>query len=395
MMGRYTRYLLLIYSFELSGTEKAQGIMTKKKSKEELVFLPLGGVGDIGMNFALYGYGLKNDRRWIVVDVGVTFPGDDLPGADLILPDINFITEQADRLDGIIITHAHEDHYGALQALWPQLQAPVYCSQFTAGMLEAKMASGGRSKKFPLTLFEVGEPFQVGPFEIEAVHVTHSIPEPVSLMIRSPLGNVVHTGDWKLDHEPTLGKPTDEEHFRRLGDEGVLALVCDSTNALREGDSPSEEDVSESLAQIITEAKGRVLVTTFSSNVGRIRSIALAAEQAGRKVMVFGRSMLRVCEVARDLGYLDGIAPFLSEDEFQSVARKELGNGRGFAERLKQFNLGIGQFDEHNRHPMFRQRLLGRHRGTQRILIKRRCCSQIRHGDCHMVQITDHDSQIL
>ena len=298
--------------------------MTKQNNKDELVFLPLGGVGEIGMNFALYGYGPARDRRWIIVDVGVTFPGDDLPGADLILPDIDFILERVDRLDGIVITHAHEDHYGALMALWPLLRAPVYCTAFTAGMLEAKIQSEPGVGKIPVTVFQANKPFKVGPFEIEGVHVTHSIPEPVSLMIRSPLGNCIHTGDWKLDHEPTLGQKTDEAHFRKLGEEGVLALICDSTNAMREGVSPSEEDVSESLANIIESAPGRVLVTTFSSNVGRIRSIALAAEKVGRRVMILGRSMLRVCEVSRELGYLDGIAPFLSEDEFQSVPRREL-----------------------------------------------------------------------
>ncbi len=299
--------------------------MKKTKNKiEELIFLPLGGVGEIGMNFALYGYGAGKDKRWIIVDVGVTFPGDDLPGADLVLPDISYITDRVDKLDGIVITHAHEDHYGALLSLWPMLNVPVYCTPFTAGMLEAKIEGEPNAPKIPVTVFKVGEPFKVGAFEIEGVHVTHSIPEPVSLMIRSPLGNVIHTGDWKLDHEPTLGQKTDETHFTRLGDEGVLALICDSTNAVREGVSPSEEEVSESLAKIIAESTGRVLVTTFSSNVGRIRSIAMAAETAGRKVMILGRSLLRVCEVSRDLGYLDGIAPFLSEDEFQSVQRDKL-----------------------------------------------------------------------
>ena len=299
--------------------------MTKSKNKqEELIFLPLGGVGEIGMNFALYGYGAGKDKRWIIVDVGVTFPGDDFPGADLVLPDIKYIVDRVDKLDGIIITHAHEDHYGALMSLWPMLRVPVYCTPFTAGMLEAKIEGERNASKIPVTVFKAGEPFKVGPFEIEGVHVTHSIPEPVSLMIRSPLGNVIHTGDWKLDHEPTLGQKTDEAHFTRLGDEGVLALICDSTNAMREGVSPSEEEVSESLAKIITDSTGRVLVTTFSSNVGRIRSIAMAAEAAGRRVMILGRSLLRVCEVSRDLGYLDGIAPFLSEDEFQSVQRDNL-----------------------------------------------------------------------
>ncbi len=298
--------------------------MKNSKQKDELIFLPLGGVGEIGMNFALYGFGPPSDRRWIIVDVGVTFPGDDLPGADLVLPDISYIIDRVDKLDGIVITHAHEDHYGALLSLWPMLRVPVYCTGFTAGLLEAKIQSEPGAPDIPVTVFKAGKPFTVGRFEVEGVHVTHSIPEPVSLMLRSPLGNIIHTGDWKLDHEPTLGQMTDEAHFRRLGEEGVLALICDSTNAMREGVSPSEEDVSESLAEVIADSKGRVLITTFSSNVGRIRSIALAAEKVGRRVMVLGRSLLRVCEVSRELGYLDGIAPFMSEDEFQSVPRNKL-----------------------------------------------------------------------
>ena len=297
----------------------------KQKSKQDdLVFLPLGGVGEIGMNFALYGYGSGKDRRWIIVDVGVTFPGDDFPGADLVLPDIKFIVDRVDKLDGIIITHAHEDHYGALLSLWPMLRVPVYCSRFTAAMLEAKVESESHAPKIPVTEFKAGEPFRVGPFEIEGIHVTHSIPEPVSLMIRSPLGNMIHTGDWKLDHAPTLGQKTDEAHFKRLGDEGILALICDSTNALREGVSPSEIEVSDSLARVIADSPGRVLVTTFSSNVGRIRSIAQAAEKVERRVMILGRSLLRFCEVSQELGYLKGLAPFLSEDEFQSVQRNKL-----------------------------------------------------------------------
>ena len=298
--------------------------MAKKKSEAELVFLPLGGVGEIGMNLAMYGYGPKGDQRWIVVDIGVTFPGDDLPGADLVLPDITFLTERLDKIDGIVVTHAHEDHYGALIALWPLIKKPVYCTAFTAGMIEAKLEGERTSLEIPVTQFKPGNPFKVGPFEIEAVHVTHSIPEPVSLMIRTPLGNVIHTGDWKLDREPTLGQKTDEAHFRKLGEEGVLALVCDSTNAMRDGDSPSEEEVSEGLEAVIRAAKGRVVVTTFSSNVGRIRSIAQAAQRAKRRVVLMGRSLLRVTEVAGDLGYMDGLDPFLDFKEFQSTPRDKI-----------------------------------------------------------------------
>ena len=295
-----------------------------KKPENDLVFVPLGGVGEIGMNLAMYGYGNPAKRKWIVVDVGVTFPGPTLPGVDLILPDIRFLESKIDDLEAIIITHAHEDHYGALLTLWPRLRAPVYCTPFTAGMLEAKRYSERNAPDIPLTIFKAGEKFPVGQFEIEALNVTHSIPEPVSLAIKTPLGRIIHTGDWKMDTAPSLGEKTDEKHFRRLGKDGVLALICDSTNAMREGVSPSEQEVSDSLANVIEESEGRVLITTFSSNVGRIRSIALAAEKAGRKVMIFGRSMLRVCDVSRELGYLDGIAPFVNDDEYASIPRNKL-----------------------------------------------------------------------
>lgn len=294
------------------------------KTKEDLVFVPLGGVGEIGMNLAMYGYGRPGHRKWIVVDVGVTFPGPNLPGVDLILPDISFLEEQRDNLEAIIITHAHEDHYGALLSLWPRLKVPVYCSPFTAGMLEAKRYSERNAPNIPLTVFKAGETFSTGTFELEAIHVTHSIPEPVSLAIKTPLGRILHTGDWKIDLEPSLGKPTDGNRFAELGKEGMLALICDSTNAMSDRESPTEQSISDSLAEVIAASKGRVLITTFSSNVGRIRSIAQAAEKAGRRVMVFGRSLLRVCDVSRELGYLDGIAPFASDDEYQSIPRSEL-----------------------------------------------------------------------
>ncbi len=297
------------------------------KREPELLFVPLGGVGEIGMNLAMYGVGTKSNRSWMIVDVGVTFPGPDLPGVDLILPDIRFLQSELHNVAGIVITHAHEDHYGALLALWNRLKVPVYCTPFTAGLLEAKKQSEPGAPNIPLTVFQAGETFNLGQndeFIVEALHVTHSIPEPVSLAITTSLGTVIHTGDWKIDAAPSLGQKTDEKRFGEIGDNGVLALICDSTNAMREGESPSEKQVSDSLAEIITASSGRVLVTTFSSNVGRIRSIAEAAERAGRQVMVLGRSLLRVVDVSRELGYLDGIKPFLSEDEFDSVPRKQL-----------------------------------------------------------------------
>ncbi len=293
-------------------------------NQEELVFLPLGGVGEIGMNLALYGYGTSGKRQWIMVDCGVTFPGPDLPGVDLVLPDIRFLAAERNNLKGMIITHAHEDHYGALNDLWPGLNVPVYASPFTAGMLEAKRNFEGSRADIPVTIFKAGDSIELGPFRIEAVGVNHSIPEPMSLVIRTPLGNVVHTGDWKIDHAPSLGPLTDEDRFRKIGDEGVLALMCDSTNALREGVSPSEESVSEGLRQVIEAAEGRVAVTTFSSNVGRIRSIAEAAQAAGREVLLLGSSLKRVVAVARDLGLMEGLKPFIAEDEYGYIPRDKV-----------------------------------------------------------------------
>ncbi|MBN9245378.1 MAG: ribonuclease J [Mesorhizobium sp.] len=290
----------------------------------ELVFVPLGGVGEIGMNFALYGYGPADNREWIVVDVGVTFPDAAHPGVDLILPDTRFIEERLANLRGIVITHAHEDHYGALHDIWPKLKVPVWASPFTAGMLEAKRQGEQGAPKIPVTVYRAGEKFTLGPFEIEAIPVAHSIPEPFSLGITTPAGTVIHTGDWKIDLAPAIGPKTDEARFRAYGDKGVLALVCDSTNALREGESPTEQAVGASLKEIISKAEGRVAVTTFSSNVGRIRSIAEAARDAGRQCLLLGRSLKRVVDVAGELGYLDGLPEFIAEEDYGFIPRDNL-----------------------------------------------------------------------
>jgi ribonuclease J len=291
----------------------------------ELVFVPLGGVGEIGMNFALYGYGPAQNREWIVVDVGVTFPGPDLPGVDLVLPDTRFIEAEVGNLRGIVITHAHEDHYGALLELWPRLKAPVWMTPFAAGLLEAKrQGDNGGAPKVPVTIYRAGETFTVGPFSIEAIPVSHSIPEPMSLAITSPLGTVIHTGDWKLDPAPEIGPMTDEARFRALGDKGVLALICDSTNAMREGESPSEQAVGQGLRGVIEKAPGRVAVTTFSSNVGRVRSIAEAARDTGRQVLVLGRSLKRMIDVASELGYMEGLPEFIAEEDYGFIPRENL-----------------------------------------------------------------------
>lgn len=293
-------------------------------SNAELVFVPLGGVGEIGMNFALYGYGPANKREWLLVDVGVTFPDASLPGVDLVLPDTRFIEENVANLRGIVITHAHEDHYGALHDIWPRLKAPVWMTPFAAGLLEAKRQGEQGAPKIPVTIYRGGEKFTIGPFEIEAIPVAHSIPEPMSLAITTPAGTVIHTGDWKIDPAPTIGPMTDEARFRAYGDKGVLALICDSTNAVRDGESPSEQAVGASLKDIISEAKGRVAVTTFSSNVGRIVSIAKAARDAGRQCLLLGRSLKRVVDVAGELGYMDGLPEFIAEEDFGFIPRDNL-----------------------------------------------------------------------
>ncbi|MBU2106574.1 MAG: ribonuclease J [Alphaproteobacteria bacterium] len=297
--------------------------MAKSKGAE-LVFVPLGGVGEIGMNFALYGYGPADKREWLIVDVGVTFPDATLPGVDLVLPDTRFIEEQLPNLRGIVITHAHEDHYGALLDIWPKLKAPVWMTPFAAGLLEAKRQGESGAPKIPVTVYRGGDTFEVGPFKIEAIPVSHSIPEPMSLAITSPLGTVVHTGDWKLDPAPEIGPMTDEARFRAIGDAGVLALICDSTNAMREGESPSEQAVGEGLRGVIQKAAGRVAITTFSSNVGRVRSIAEAARDSGRQVLVLGRSLKRMIGVASELGYMEGIPPFIAEEDYGFIPRENL-----------------------------------------------------------------------
>jgi ribonuclease J len=284
--------------------------------REELVFAPLGGVGEIGMNLALYGFGPERNRRWLIVDFGVAFAGDDLPGIDLIMPDIAYVLEERRNVLGIVLTHAHEDHFGALLDLWPRLRVPVYATPFSAALLESKRLAEPLAPEIDVRVVPVGGRINLGPFDVEFVSVAHSIPESNALIIRTALGSVLHTGDWKIDPTPLLGPPTDEPRLRALGDAGCLALVGDSTNAVREGRSPSEADVAKTLAALIGEARGRVAVTTFASHVGRLRAVAAAARAAERDVVVVGRAMDRVVQVARETGYLDGVQDFLSAESY-------------------------------------------------------------------------------
>ena len=280
----------------------------------ELLFAPLGGVGEIGMNLSIYGLGEGGKRTWLVVDLGVSFAGDDLPGVDLIMPDVAFLAAERRNLAGIVLTHAHEDHFGAIIDLWPKLRVPIYATPFTAALFEAKRLGEPGAPEIPIKIVPLGSRLTIGPFDVEFVSVSHSIPESNALIIRTPLGAVLHTGDWKLDPTPVIGPPTDQAKLKALRAEGCLALIGDSTNAVREGRSPSETDVAKTLLELIVGARGRVAVTTFASNVARIRAVAEGARVAGREVVVVGRAMARVEQVARETGYLDGIQDFRSAD---------------------------------------------------------------------------------
>src|ERR1700761_9617096 len=292
---------------------------------DELVFLPLGGSGEIGMNFNAYGFGPANRRQWIVVDCGVTFGREtDSPGVDLILPDIRYLAERREDVLGIVATHAHEDHIGAIAPLWPMLRCPIYATPFTARLIEGKLEEEGIGERVRVKQVPLGGRLTLGPFQMDFISITHSILEPNLIAIRTPLGLIAHTGDWKIDPEPMLGEETDTARIRALGDEGVLALVCDSTNALQQGHSGSEAKVRTSLTDLIGTLKGRIAVTAFASNVARLDTIAHAARAHGRKVALVGRSMHKIVGAARDSGYLKD---FSTIDEFEAAelpARKVL-----------------------------------------------------------------------
>jgi ribonuclease J len=283
----------------------------------ELVFAPLGGFGEIGMNLSIYGFGEQRRRQWLIVDCGVSFASEEqLPGVDLILPDIRFLIAERKNIVGLVLTHGHEDHLGALIDLWPKLQVPLYATPFTAALFEAKRLSEHGAPPVPVKIVPMGGRLTLGPFTIDFINVAHSIPESNALAIRTPAGVVVHTGDWKIDPTPLIGAPTDQARLTALGDEGVLALVGDSTNAVRDGRSPSESDVARTLADLIRTAPARVAVTTFASHVGRIRAVADAARAADREVVIVGRAMERVTQVARETGYLDGVQDFRGAESY-------------------------------------------------------------------------------
>ncbi len=294
--------------------------MIEKPSDKELLFLPLGGCGEIGMNLNLYGHAGK----WLMVDLGITFGKETTPGIDIIMPDPAFIVERRDDLVGLVLTHAHEDHIGAVPYIWPKLRCPIYATPFTAAVLRGKLAEANLLTEARITEIPMSGRFALGPFEIELISITHSIPEPNAVVIRTSLGAVLHTGDWKLDPDPVIGPITDEAALRRLGEEGVLAMICDSTNVLVEGSSGSEAEVGQSLDKLIGDFSQRIAVACFASNVARIESVTRAALAHGRHVGLVGRSLWRMVEAAQETGYLTDLPEFVDEADIGHLPRERV-----------------------------------------------------------------------
>ena len=287
---------------------------------EGLAFLPLGGTGEIGMNLNLY----RCDGKWLAIDCGIGFGGSENPEVEIMMADPAFIAQRRDDLLALIITHAHEDHIGAVAHLWRQLRVPVYATPFATAVLKRKLGEAGLLGEVRIHTIQPGGRFDLAPFKLEFIPVTHSIPEAQALVIRTPYGTVLHTGDWKLDPDPLLGPPTNEAAFARLGEEGVLAMVCDSTNAMVDGHSGSEAEVRDSLERLIAGLSGRVAVTCFASNVARVETVALAAQKAGRHVSLVGRSLRNLEAAARDCGYLKTVPEFVPEEDAGSIPDENL-----------------------------------------------------------------------
>ncbi len=288
------------------------------KNQQELVFLPLGGVGEIGMNLYLYGLGTAKKRKWLMVDLGITFGGEFEPGVDIIFPDTKFIEENSGDLLGLLLTHAHEDHYGAVVDLWPRLKhnLPIWCTPYTAALLRGKIADNSSGLKFDIREVAMSSRFSIGDFDLELITMSHSIPEPNAVIMRTPLGNVFHTGDWKCDPDSIGSAGIEMERLAYAGNEGIDVMVCDSTNAPTKGDSGTETQVAKTLMKVIAGEKNRVIVTTFASNLTRVLSIVKAAKAAGRDVVLAGRSMWRVVEAGRETGYIDPDMKFYDQSDY-------------------------------------------------------------------------------
>lgn len=281
----------------------------------DFAFLPLGGTGEIGMNFNLY----RLNGSWLAIDCGIGFSGNDMPEADILVPDPEFIARYKDQLLALVITHAHEDHIGAITYLWSYLECPIYATPFAASIIRRKLKEANLSNTVTIHLIGMGDHLKIGEFDLEFIPVTHSIPEAQSIVIRTPYGNVLHTGDWKFDPEPVIGQTTDLEKFAEIGKEGILAMVCDSTNVIVKRPPESEGAVRRSLVELIGNIQGRIAVTCFASNVSRIESIAYAAKQANRPVVIIGRSLQNIEIAARENGYFKGIPPFYTEQNMNKI----------------------------------------------------------------------------
>ena len=289
-------------------------------NNSDLLFVPLGGSGEIGMNANLYHY----EGSWLMVDLGISFPDDSMPGIDVVLPDISFIEQRRDQLAGLVLTHGHEDHLGAIPYMWSKLGCPVYGSAFTLALLRRKLSENGRQEDIPLIEIGPGSVTEIGPFSVEMVGLTHSIPDPTALAIRCDAGTVLHTGDWKFDAAPGLGETTDTARLAQIGDEGVLAMVGDSTNAMVEGRTGSEAEAEVGLRDVIAAATGRVAVTCFSSNVARFQSIVSAAQANDRSVAVVGRAIKRAISAAQEVGYLRDLPDFVPEEDINLLPRNNI-----------------------------------------------------------------------
>ncbi len=292
--------------------------------KNELLYSPLGGAGEIGMNMNLYAYGEPDNHKWIIVDIGVTFTDDTYPGIDLIYPDAGFINDKKDNLLGIILTHAHEDHIGAVVYVWPKLKCQIYATPFTAALLIEKF----KEKKIDITnylkIVELGGKINLSPFKIEFVTLTHSIAEPNGLKIDTPSGTIFHTGDWKYDPDPLVGDKINSSRLKEIGDEGVMAMICDSTNVFSIGRSGSEADVRKSLIDIIEKQKKRIIVTSFASNVARMETIFFCAQKTGRQISLVGRSMQKIYKAAKKCGYLDEAVDPVDARDVKNISRDKI-----------------------------------------------------------------------
>lgn len=364
----------------------------------DLAFIPLGGTGEIGLNLNVY----RCDGALLAVDCGLGFGGPEHPEVEVMVPDAAWLAARRDKLVGLVITHAHEDHVGAVAHLWPTLRCPIHASPFAAAVLRRKLGEAGLLSQVELIVQPPGGRWQLGPFDLEYLRVAHSLPEAQALAIRTRHGTVLHTGDWKLDPNPLIGPPTDEAAFARLGEEGVLAMVCDSTNALVEGHSGSEAEVRRSLHALIKSLKGRVAVTCFATNLARIESITKAARAAGREVALLGRSLRNAEAAARECGYLQDLPPFLPEEDVEDVPDDKLlvictgsqGEPRSALAKIAADthpNISLGEGDT----VIFSSRMIP---GNERAILRvqdelSRAGVQVMTADDHMVHVSGHPAR--